>query len=206
MRGVDRRQHAQLTRHAQMQDQRARLRFRAAGTWRAGPRGGWRCRPRVVAIARSTGQRRRRSCTSRRLMRRPTTCGSMPRRVVSTSGSSGTCWLGQYRFGAGFGPSAVEGMQPLCATAASISSTNDCGWRRDPPAREPVLLAHPEQNTTPPPPSSGGLRRHDGERPPKRRRTCSEVQRKSPVGYLAGLFRLATLCARPVRGATRSLT
>ena len=38
---------------------------------------------------RGTGQRRRRSYTCSAFTRRPSTCGSTPRRVVSTSGSSG---------------------------------------------------------------------------------------------------------------------
>src|ERR1700722_8575585 len=37
----------------------------------------------------ATGQRKRGSCTASRTILRPTAWGSMPRRVVSTSGSSG---------------------------------------------------------------------------------------------------------------------
>jgi len=47
-------------------------------------------RPRMRASrSEGTGQRNRESYTSIRTTRRPVTCGAIPRRVVSTSGSSG---------------------------------------------------------------------------------------------------------------------
>ena len=85
-------QHAQRARHAEMQDQRAGVGFEQQVLGASSGAANGAARDRSRRCAGSTGQRRRRSCTSRRLMRRPTTCGSMPRRVVSTSGSSGTCW------------------------------------------------------------------------------------------------------------------
>src|SRR5688572_14944632 len=59
----------------------------------------------------------------------------MPRRVVSTSGSSGTgrTWSTQRDFQS---IRRVD-LQPL-PLGRHLSGTNDCGWRRDPPAREPV--------------------------------------------------------------------
>src|SRR3989440_9680459 len=41
--------------------------------------------------SRRTRQRSRGSCTATAMIRRPTACGSIPKRVVSTSGSSGIC-------------------------------------------------------------------------------------------------------------------
>ena len=51
-------------------------------------------RPRNrVSSSPGTGQRSRRSYTSTLATRRPMTCGAIPRRVVSTSGSSGIEWV-----------------------------------------------------------------------------------------------------------------
>src|SRR5687767_2402 len=48
-------------------------------------------RPASASTSRGTGQRSRGSRTATPLMTRPTSCGARPRRVTSTSGSSGIC-------------------------------------------------------------------------------------------------------------------
>src|SRR6185503_9668138 len=145
----------------------------------------------------STGQRNRRSCTSRRLMRRPTTCGSMPRRVVSTSGSSGTCW--RWIASARRGLPAVHrtACNPLGAKRVYVS-TNDRGWRRNPPAREPVRPARPERLIIPPPPRSQALR-PTSENAPEAGRPPGSKKKAPPVSR-RGLFRLAFMTPDPLRG------
>ena len=61
----------------------------AAGTWRGGARASMRWPGSTAAISGGIGQRRsgRRSVAA--VTMRPSTCGARPRRVVSTSGSSG---------------------------------------------------------------------------------------------------------------------